>query len=274
MSSNRTTVKTNVNNKIVPVMITETHREVLNADFADNIVFREDVVSSTYSGSNPVNVCFSGRDRANLVVTGTINVAMTLTGLDDGDVKFILLTKTANKTVTFLNANDLTPIQDYITAASKVLYRITSKNGTYYAEALKQTIRQATDSILGIQRNATTAEVRTAAAVAASITSKTLSNNTPFVAAVLGIDWSGDVEYRRNNIGQLEIRGSVEKLQLAASPVATLPFGFRPIDYDGYIPSRLNRPYGLKIDAATGELTSVNMVKNSSVEFNAVIPLT
>ena len=132
--ANRTTVKSNVNTKIVPVMVTSVHRDVLNNDFADNLVFREDVAIVQSSSVSNITVDFTDRDRIDLTRTGgSLNI--TVSGLDDGDRKFLLITKTSGQVITWVGVTDVTPMVDNVDDLSTVLYEIVRKSSNYYAKA-------------------------------------------------------------------------------------------------------------------------------------------
>jgi len=162
--ANRQAVKSNVLTKIQPTVVTAIHREVLNEDFADNLVFREDVAVIQTSTVTSITCDFTGKDRIDLTRTGGA-LSITLSGLGDGDVKYLLVTKTAGQAVTFVGTTDVTPIKANANALSTVLYEIVRKSSFYFAKAWVENVKTATDTIEGVLETATQAESNALSAV-------------------------------------------------------------------------------------------------------------
>jgi hypothetical protein len=154
--SNRTTVKNDVSTNIVPVMVTSVHRAMLN-EICDNVKFKEDVAVIQSSSVTSITVDFTGKDRIDLTRTGG-SLAITASGISDGDTVFLLITKTAGQAVSFVGITDVTPVKAYVTALGIVLYEIIRKGSNYFAKAWVESVKQATDTITGTLVIASTSE--------------------------------------------------------------------------------------------------------------------
>lgn len=140
--ANRTTVKSNIVTKNVPTVNNTILGDILNADLADNICFREDVAVTQSSSASAISVDFTGKDRVDLTRTGgTLNI--TVTGIEDGETKFLLVTKTAGQAVTWVGVTDITPIKSNADALPLVLYEIVRKGSNYFVKAWVETIQVA-----------------------------------------------------------------------------------------------------------------------------------
>lgn len=167
--ANRTSAKSNIITKNVPTVTNAILTDMLNSDLADNLVFREDVAVLQNSSVSNITVDFTNKDRIDLTRTGgSLNI--TVTGLGDGDVKYLLIAKTAGQAVTFVGVTDVTPVKANANALSLVLYEITRKSSYYFAKAWVENIKSATDTIEGVLETATQAESNSLSAVDKIIT--------------------------------------------------------------------------------------------------------
>lgn len=140
--SNRTTVKSNIDTLNVPSVTNEDMGEMLKDNICDNVVFREDVAIAQTSTTSNVTLNFTGKDRIELTRTGgSLNI--TASGMDDGDTKYLLITKTAGQAVTFVGITDVTPVKYHANALSTVLYEIVRKGSNYYTKAWVETVLPA-----------------------------------------------------------------------------------------------------------------------------------
>jgi len=155
--SNRTTAKSNIITKNVPTVTNAIMTDMLNNELAENVVFREDVAVVQSSGASNITVDFSGKDRVDLTRTGgSLNI--TLSGISDGEIKYLLIAKTTGQAVTFVGVTDITPIKANANALSLVLYEIVRKSSFYFAKAWVENVKTATDTIEGVLETATAAE--------------------------------------------------------------------------------------------------------------------
>jgi hypothetical protein len=144
--ANRTTVKSNIVTLNVPSVTNTIMNQMLNSELADNIRFREDVAVAQSSGSSAITVDFTGKDRVDLTRTGG-SLAITVTGIGDGEEKFLLITKTAGQPITFVGVTDVTPVISGVTADSTVIYQIIRKGAVYVAKAWLDTVTGAINAI-------------------------------------------------------------------------------------------------------------------------------
>lgn len=166
---NRQSFTSNVTTKIQPLVTTAIHREVLINDLAPSIVFGQDVAIPQSSSISNITVDFTGKDRVDLTRTGgSLNI--TVTGLDDGETKFLLITKTAGQAVTWVGVTDVTPVKQNANALNLVLYEIVRKSSYYFAKAWVENVKSATETIEGVLETATAAEAN-----ALSVTNKIIT---------------------------------------------------------------------------------------------------
>ncbi len=142
---NRTSVKSNITTKNVPTVTNAILSDILNADMADNLKFREDVAVTQSSNVSAITVDFTGKDRVDLTRTGgTLNI--TVSGIGDGETVFLLITKTAGQAVTWVGVTDITAVKYNADAASTVLYEIVRKGANYFTIAWVETVMAASSA--------------------------------------------------------------------------------------------------------------------------------
>jgi hypothetical protein len=131
--------------------------DMLNAELADNLKFREDVAVVQNSGLSNITCDFAGKDRIDLTRTGgTLNISVANIG--DGETVYLLIRKTEGYAITFTGVTDVTPVIENVSSLETVLYEIVRKGTYYFARAWVETVKQATTIIPGIARLATQAE--------------------------------------------------------------------------------------------------------------------
>ena len=151
--SNRTTVKSKIVTKNIPTVTNAILTDMLNAEMADNLCFREDVAVSQTSPPGLINLDFAPtptgiRDRIDLIATGgNLIFSIAIGTVLDGEIKYLLLTKTTGTTVTWSGVEDVTPVIENVTALSTVLYAIYRKGANYFAKAVVKTPLSATETI-------------------------------------------------------------------------------------------------------------------------------
>jgi hypothetical protein len=147
---NRTEVASAVSTKIVPVVTTTIHRDVLNNDLGASVVLKKDVKGTQDgTGLSSLIVDFASNDTVS-VTNVTQNFSISVTNLADGERNFIEVNKQAGNTITFTGGIlNQTPSQNYIDASlTKVVYEIVYKNGVVYANALTQNLLEASETEL------------------------------------------------------------------------------------------------------------------------------
>lgn len=202
MADNRTTVKANIVAENVPSVTNTKLNTMLNTYLADNLVFGADVAVPQSSSVSNITVDFVGKDRVDLTrLGGSLNI--TPTGISDGEVKYLLITKTAGQSVSFVGVTDITPVDDLVTAATTVLYEIIRKSSNYYAEAFVD--YQVNDIVSP-----------------SGWTTPTLGQGTHIVG--------NNIKYRLIMGNQLQIKGGFTSGGPSSVALFNLPADYRPLE--------------------------------------------
>lgn len=205
MSKNRTELETQVDTDIVATLAIADHRTFLKDELIDSAVLRKDVIASETPGGGTVSINFANKDLA--TVTTTANLAVSFTGMENGDVKYLAITKNAGNTISFTGATDTSIRRTYINAtALTVIYQVFYKNGVVSVQSIN------VQNDLDIQTNWVNASI-----------------NGAFGATV-----TQTIKYRLNKNGSLEITGAWTG-GTPGTRLFTLDAGYRPA-YTKYIP--------------------------------------
>lgn len=158
MSDNRTTVKNKISALNVPSVSNADMNTMLRNYLADNLMFLADVaVYKIYLTTSNITLDFDEVDRIDLERRGGA-LNLTIANLNDGNVKWVRITKSVSEVITWVNAIDETEIPDNITNLDAVLYMVVNKGGTIYVKAFTNSVLQATETILGVLKIATELE--------------------------------------------------------------------------------------------------------------------
>lgn len=226
MANNRTEAKAAVTAAIVPAVSNAQHITLLNDEINGSTIFRKDVIGSETEAGGNVTIDYANKETA--TVTTAVNLAVSFTNIENGDVRYLVITKAATNTLTFAGAVNITNFQRYIdvnlTSAPYVVY---NKNGVIYVNALIETI------IEGLVADITAAEefkFATCKAVNEYIpahgawqTPSYVNNHSAYTTG----DFSG-LLYRKLTNGMLQIAGSFQRSVVTTGVVFTLDAGFRP----------------------------------------------
>lgn len=174
-------------------------RAHLITELAENIRFRLDDASTQNKTSGTFSIDFDGVDQIITTITGTSGSTVTINNLEDGDIKYWVVNKSATETISFSGATDISAVQDYITAATKVIYRITYKNTTIIVEALLKNVQTATETIEGILEIATSEEADALTATDKIITPDNLPISTSSQQGL--IETATVTEAKEQNLG-------------------------------------------------------------------------
>lgn len=155
--ANRTTVKSNIQTLNVPSVSNADLEDMLNDNICDNVVFKEDVAVIQNSSSSNINCDFTGKDRINLTRTGG-SLIITVSGIEDGQTAWLLVTKTAGQVISWVGVTDITPVIDNVTAQGTVIYMIVRKGNNYRALALIKSPLNASETVRGLAQTATQAQ--------------------------------------------------------------------------------------------------------------------
>lgn len=179
--ANRNAVKGAIVTKNVPTVTNAILTDMLNAEMNDNLRFREDYASSqTVTTPDPITgvvLDFTGIDRIDLTRTGG-NTVLSVSGMGDGEEKYLRFVKSAGSTVAWTGVTDITGDQTNVTAAGVVVYQIIRKGTTYLTQAfVAPVIASLTNT--GVTRYADNSEVLAGTETALAISPYTLTTGVP-----------------------------------------------------------------------------------------------
>lgn len=174
------------------------NRTHLQDELADNVEFRLDDTDTQNKTSGAFSIDFTDVDRIETTITGAVGSVVTISNIEDGDVKYWLVTKSATETIDFTGATEIRNIPtDIISAATSLLYRISKKSTTTYVEILKEGY---------YNENWTTPSL-----------------GSPYTTYA-----GNNVKYRRTNNNQVEMKGAFTASSQSVNTLFTLPSGYRP----------------------------------------------
>lgn len=99
---------------------------MLNVEMMDNLKFRLDVSVNQSTTSSIVRLNYTDIDRINLTTTES-ELSIITTELEDGDEKWLYISKPTGCVISFVNEIDISPITDYNDAATILVYWIIRK---------------------------------------------------------------------------------------------------------------------------------------------------
>jgi hypothetical protein len=143
MANNRTEFKSEVDNNISSIVTIAKHKTTLQDDLADSINFRKDVKSATIVATLSTNsIDFTSNDLVTIDgATNNLDLDLSVINTQDGeDSKYIRVIKDAGKSVSFLNAVDITTFSGAIDELTAVTYEVFNKNGSIFVRALVDNI--------------------------------------------------------------------------------------------------------------------------------------
>jgi hypothetical protein len=133
--ANRTEVVQQVNAKIIPTVTTDILSGLLNDDLIENVLFRKDVIDTDSPSSGVAVIDYTDKDLS--TITLVENTVFSFANLQDGDIKWLAVTKGAADTITFSGSVDISSRKVYInTTATLVVYRVIRKNLEVFCDAI------------------------------------------------------------------------------------------------------------------------------------------
>jgi hypothetical protein len=206
--NDRTTAKSNIVGLNVPSVTNAVMNQMLNDNICDNVVFRKDVTGPPLAfGLSNINLDFTGKDRLDITRTGgSLNI--TVAGIEDGERKFLLITKTPGQGITWVGVIDITPVTAYVSLAAVVLYEIVRKGSLYIANAWLKTIKQATEAYQGILAIATEAQAEAMAVSTKIITPQRLGQALE-ANVNLKLLWHGYIDRSGEVVNVIKYRGAL-----------------------------------------------------------------
>ena len=191
---NRTETKAAVTAALVPTLTLANHITLLNDSVNESAVFRKDIIASETPGAGLVTINYANKDTA--TVTTAVNLAVSFTNIENGDVKYLSITKGATDTISFTGATDVSIRQDYIDGtATLVVYEVKNKNGNIYVNSINiDNSAPASETTQGGLEIATTAEAQALSLDTKIITPSKLADvNGGILQKVVSIgDWNMD----------------------------------------------------------------------------------
>jgi hypothetical protein len=179
--ANRNAVKGAIVTKNVPTVTNAILTDMLNSEMNDNIRFREDYATPiTVTTADPITgvvLDFTGIDRIDLTRTGG-NTVLSVSGMGDGEEKYLRFTKSAGSTVAWTGVTDITGDQTNVTAAGVVVYQIIRKGTTYLAQAFVTPVT-ASPTAIGVTRFADSSEITAGTETALAVSPYTLTLGVP-----------------------------------------------------------------------------------------------
>lgn len=267
MGDNRSTAKSSIQSLNVPSVTNAELNTMLQNYLADNIKFYADEAFTQASSTTNINLDFTGKDRIDLTRTGgALNI--TLSGLSDGDQKYILITKTGGQTISFANATDITPAQQNTDSLSTVLYEVIRKGSNYFAWAYVETVQIASS-----------AEARALADTTKYITPETLGDwSSDLVVSIIDIgDWNMDTT-ATVDVDISSVTSSINNIRMASVTIrpdsnvtqrnrnlmspngtdGTVNGGIEYTNVSDFVSVELTRKTGGEFDSTTYNETSYN----------------
>lgn len=131
---NRTEVSAAIE-ALAAVVDLEELKEALNDFFAKSCIFRKDVTDTDTAASSTKTLNFLDVDY--VTVTQSTNVTYTLNNIQQGEIKYLKITKTAGQTIDFSGATDISARKSYINSdITEVIYEIVNKDGSLYVNSI------------------------------------------------------------------------------------------------------------------------------------------
>lgn len=196
---NRTETKSAVTAALVPTLTLAQLITLWNDSVNESNLFRKDIIDSETEAGGNVTINYSNKDT--VTVTTAVNLAVSFTDIENGDVKYLEITKVATNTISFAGATDVSIRKTYInTIATLVVYQVFNKNGNIYVSSI---------NIVNDNESWQTPSY--------------VNNHSDYTTG----DFSA-LRYRRLANGMLQLAGSFQRSVVSTGIVFTLAAGFRP----------------------------------------------
>lgn len=138
-------------------------KQLIDDNFAKNCVFKKDVASAIPAASPTELLDFTDIDYLTVAQTG--NLIYSISGVNQGNVKYLKITKLASETITFTASVFESSGSIYMnTVLTEVLFMVINKDGVFRIIPLTNLTPIASEDYEGIVEKATTAESLSGAA--------------------------------------------------------------------------------------------------------------
>ncbi len=146
-NNNRTEVSAAI--QALDALVGETkYKQLVNDVFAKSVVFRKDVSTTDTAATATKTLDFTDIDF--ITVTQSTNVTYTLSGIQQGEIKYLKITKSAGQSIAFSGATQEDENSTYIQALTSIMYEIFNKDGSIQVRAISKTIPSASETYKGI----------------------------------------------------------------------------------------------------------------------------
>ncbi len=132
---NTTEMKAGATTAMTPTITAATLVAYENDQANTSTVFKKDTVGAVIAAGGTATATYSGDYSQITVDAGAADVAITISGMSDGQEARLLVTNKASSDVTFSGATDLTPSKTVLNSESSTAYHLENIGGTVYARA-------------------------------------------------------------------------------------------------------------------------------------------
>lgn len=143
---NRDEAGNQVDAKIVPTVTNAIHRDLLKEDILNSIVFRKDVIKTIPANTQQLTeLDYSDCDLIYCDISGYGIVDFNISGLADGDLKYLKVEKTISDGVNWnQNISNVSENSWYLMEkATTIYYQIYKKTGIIFVKAINRSIYEA-----------------------------------------------------------------------------------------------------------------------------------
>lgn len=110
-------------------------KQLIDDNFAKSVVFKKDVADTDVSSFPTKAIVFTDIDY--IAITQTGNVSYSFTGINQGNIKYLKITKIQGATIAFTGAVDVSQRKAFIDSGiEEVIYKITNKDGDLFIESV------------------------------------------------------------------------------------------------------------------------------------------
>lgn len=133
-NNNRIEAKAATDTSLIATLSLAQHKTYLKDEVLNGVTFDKDVIDDETPAGAALTVDFSNKDTARATVT--VSTAVSFIGMQNGMVKYLVITKQAANIITFSGATDATKNVRQIGFMTLIVYRVSNKNGLIYVEGL------------------------------------------------------------------------------------------------------------------------------------------
>lgn len=257
-AQNRTSLKALVTAWAASLDLETTHKPT-EQHILDSVLLNRDEINTIAATTAATNVVFTGYDT--IIVNQNISTTLYISGIADGETKYLIINKSAGNAVSFNGATWNAYNPTYETGLTLLVYKIISKGSAgNLAIAMHKTLDYS-----------------------ALLTTASLTPGD-WQEATLASPWVGSTIYMRSGVwyrthlNMLEIQIDISRTLAWSALICTLPVGYRPETVGGVFPIAYSQTPGHITVNASGEVYCTATPAGSAVGTNVIaygsIPLT